>query len=226
MAPMATPTAIPKSTAAAGWSCGVQIVTMELASAPAPVASVIAQAAPIAAQPMIEPTERSMPPVRITNSCPSATMATSATWRVTCERLTALRKFGAMAAMTTTMMARASRIADSLLRRRATRSPRPRVDVVASMVARCLVPRGRGWAAAGTPPPSPGAAPLLPGELLLHLFHVGADVGLVDDQHARVGDLGQRLALAGVEERLDREPAHLEGLLDQAEGDGAVLDPL
>src|SRR6266478_339229 len=63
-------------------------------------------------------------------------------------------------------------------------------------------------------------------ELLLHLVHVAVHVRFGHEQNARVGDLGERLPFRGIEERFHREPAHLEGLLDDAERDRTVADAL
>src|SRR5450830_893777 len=67
------------------------------------------------------------------------------------------------------------------------------------------------------------AAGSCPGELFLHVVHVGGDVGFRDDDHAGI-DVLEGLALRCSEEVLDGEPTHLVGLLDEAERDGPICD--
>src|SRR5438270_607300 len=126
---------------------------------------------------------------------------------------------------------RARKIADSLLLTRVRTILRPGWGSRLACI-RCGSSGRDGTVAdgAGRPAGGPRAAPPEGGlhgrEFLLHLGHVGVHVRLGHEQHAGVGDLGERLPLRGVEERLHREPAHLEGLLDDAERDRAVADAL
>src|SRR5450759_5008138 len=56
------------------------------------------------------------------------------------------------------------------------------------------------------------AAGSCPGELFLHVVHVGGDVGFRNDDHAGI-DVLEGLALRCSEEVLDGEPTHLVGCL-------------
>ena len=61
----------------------------------------------------IPPTDRSMPPVRITNVCPMAMMPMAVTCQRTLRRLPAVRKFGETTLRTTHSSASAPSIASS-----------------------------------------------------------------------------------------------------------------
>ena len=74
----------------------------------------MSEASVIAAKPTIDPTDRSIPAVRMTNVMPTPMIPTMDAWRATLARLLIVRKAGDSKAPTTTSTSRATQDPDSL----------------------------------------------------------------------------------------------------------------
>lgn len=128
MIPFSQPTATPVATIIATVGIPPPKSVQPKASAPVTVQSA-----------STDPTERSIPPTRITNSWPMARQASGATWTKTFERLSPVRKKGDASVMITTSSPRISAGPTDMTRRAAltplpVRAPERRPGLVVAVL--------------------------------------------------------------------------------------------